>query len=583
MKKLRPYQQETIDSLLQYFAEMVGNPLIVLPTGSGKSLVLAYFIRWIFEQWPDSRVMVLTHRRELLEQDSDELRELWPEAPLSFWSASIGEKRVSPIIFAGIGSVYRRAAEMGGIELIFIDEAHLVPTKGFGMYLRFIAELKQYNPYVKVIGLTATPYRLDHGLLIDGKHIFTHHCYEADIRKLIEDEYLLPLRPKKPDGQIDMSGVHVKNHEFVAAEMEAAAMEVVDAALDEVIRYGTKRKSWLLFCSGIGHAEVVKSKLIDRGVDTEIVIGETPTAQRESTIKRFKHGSLRALVNVNVLTTGFNSPPVDMIALLRATMSPSLYVQMLGRGMRPSPETGKTDCLVLDFGGNIEMHGPIDQVHLNVHKRKSGNKKKAPVKTCPNCQALVASATKACPDCAYEFPIDDEPNHSDTAAEKALLSWEKKPDIRTLEISSVSYASHLGKSGKPSLRVTYECGLQSVIEYICIGHGGYAGHKALTWWAQRDIAGNEPETVDEALLLSTSLATSEKIRVDFNGEWPRIVFHQMPLPTVTPKMLQSTALAVSKKHGMQKVKEIIGHYDAENVSQISVDNFEKFYGELTSI
>lgn len=580
MKTLRNYQQAAIEALLRFFETLIGNPLIVLPTGSGKSLVLAYFIWWIFQQWPDSRVMVLTHRKELLEQDADELREFWPEAPLSFWSASIGEKRVGPIIFAGIASVYKQAAEMGPVELIFIDEAHLVPAKGFGMYLKFIADVKRYNPFVKVIGLTATPYRLDHGLLIDGKHIFTHHAYDADIRQLIDDGFLLPLRPKKPDGQIDMSGVHVKNHEFCTSEMEAEAMKVVDAALAEVIRYGAGRNSWLLFCSGIGHAEVVMTKLIERGIDTEMVSSETATGKREDTIKRFKSGSLRALVNINVLTTGFNAPCADMIALLRATMSPGLYVQMLGRGMRPSPETDKNDCLILDFGGNIERHGPLDEVHLHVMKRKPSKKKKASIKTCPTCQALVAAARKECPDCGYEFPIDDSPNHDDTATDKVLLSWEAAPDVRILDVTSVSYSPHLGKSGKPSLRVSYLCGLLSVSEYVCIGHGGYPGHKAMTWWARRDPACNVPDTVDEALLHAAELETPEKIKVDFTGTWPTILFHQMSPPKVTSAMLQSSALAAAKKIGVPKVHQIVAKYGADLVSQVPPQNHVALYSEL---
>jgi DNA repair protein RadD len=578
VKTLRYYQNEAVDDSFEFFSESDGNGLIVCPTGAGKSLIIAEFIRRIFASYANSRVIVVAHVAELLTQNEAELKDIWPEAETSFWSASIGEKKHSRIMFAGIASVYKNAAQMGEVDFLIVDEAHLIPSKGFGMYQRFIQELRSYNPMLRVLGASATPFRLDHGLLVDGGHVFTHHCYEVDLRKLVEQKFLSPLRPKKPDGQIDMRGVHIKNHEFASGEMEAAAMRVVDAALNEVCTFGKDRRSWMLFCSGVSHAKAVTDLLVKRGISTRMVTGETPKAERKDIVNSFSKGEFTALVNVNVFTTGFNVSRVDMIALLRATLSASLYVQMLGRGMRLAD--GKEDCLVLDFGGNIERHGPIDQVRV----RKPGEKEDgvAPMKVCETCDALCATACRVCPDCGAPFPINDDPAHDHTAAVKTLMSWEKVRDVRTLDVTGVGYASHVGKSGKPSLRVSYLCGLQPVSEYVCIGHGGFAGQKAIQWWRERNPNGAVPETVGGALANTSALIKPEQIRVDFSEKYPRILHHVMPQPPITSARLQTQAFIKSQKIGAQAVKEIIRKYGAETIGMLPKEHYESLYKELAA-
>lgn len=519
MKVLRTYQREAVDSIYEYFAEMDGNPLVVAPTASGKALIIASFIKEMFDKWPDSHVICVAHVKELLEQNEAELKGVWPSAPTGFWSASIGKKQHAPITFAGIASVFKNAAIMGRAELILIDEAHLVPSKGFGMYRRFIDEMRKFNPHVKVVGFTATPFRLDHGLLVDGGHIFTHHCYEVSMRMLIEEGYLCPLRPKKPAGQIDMRGVHIKNHEFVASELEGAAIKVVHAAIDEVIRYGQDRKSWMLFCSGIDHAQMVTKILNSKGYSARLVTGETHKAERADIVAAFGRGDFHALVNVGVFTTGFNVPRVDLIAMLRSTLSASLYIQIAGRGMRLAP--GKDDCLFLDFGGNIERHGPIDNVTI---KKPGDGDGIAPVKLCPQCEALVAVAKRTCPDCGYEFPVDDMPNHDMEAAAKTLMSWEVVRDIRILDVTRVTYTPHVsGKSGKRSLRVSYWYGMSHVSEYVCLEHDGYAQQKAQAWWLGRDPRKEIPRDVPMAISMSDRLKKPGSVKVDFTEKYPKVI------------------------------------------------------------
>jgi len=178
--ELRPYQQESIDSLYTHFGKFDGNPLIVLPTGTGKSVVIAKFLQGAIEAWPDTRIVMVTHVKELIAQNFQTLIRNWPEAPAGIYSAGLNRRDIhSQIVCAGIQSIYKRAYELQGVDLILVDEAHLIPRSSDTMYGQFLREVKEINPDVKVIGFTATPYRMDSGMLHTGKdHLFDAIAYE---------------------------------------------------------------------------------------------------------------------------------------------------------------------------------------------------------------------------------------------------------------------------------------------------------------------------------------------------------------------------------------------------------------------
>ena len=214
-----------------------------------------------------------------------------------------------------------------------------------------------------MIGFTATPYRLDSGMLHEGKGaLFTDIAYEVSVRQLIDDGYLCPLVSKAAETKLDVSGVGSRGGEFIPGQLQAAVdlPEITEAAIDEVVRLGADRRSWLAFCAGVEHATHVAEAIRARGFTAATIFGDTPKPERDRIIAAFKRGEIRALASMGVLTTGFNAPGVDLIAMLRPTKSTGLYVQMAGRGTRLAP--GKADCLVLDFAGNVARHGPIDAV-----------------------------------------------------------------------------------------------------------------------------------------------------------------------------------------------------------------------------
>ena len=361
---LRPYQQRAIDDLYAWFrAGNEGNPCMVLPTGAGKSHIVAALCKDALQQWPETRVLMLTHVKELIVQNAGKMREHWPGAPMGIYSASVGKKQLGePITFAGIQSIAKKAALVGHVDLVIIDECHLVSHKEEGGYRTFLDALKSINPALRVIGLTATPYRLGHGLITDKPAIFDDLLESVTIAELVYKGFLSVLRSKVTELRLDVSSVHRRGGEYIESEMQDAVDtdENNRAVVSEVMALGADRKAWLFFCAGVRHAEHIRDILQERGITAECVTGATPKGERDRIISDYKAGKIRALTNANVLTTGFDYPGIDLIAMLRPTLSPGLYVQMAGRGLRIAP--GKEDCLVLDFAGVVAKHGPITAV-----------------------------------------------------------------------------------------------------------------------------------------------------------------------------------------------------------------------------
>lgn len=517
MLTLRPYQQAAITSIYGYFHSHKGNPLVVIPTAGGKSLVMAAFIEGVLKAWPDQRILIVTHVRELIAQNHAEMIGLWPEAPAGIYSAGLGKREAQArILFAGIQSIHRRAQEVGHTDLVLIDEAHLIPGNSSTMYRRFLDGLARINPALKVIGLTATPFRLDSGMLHEGRSaLFTDIAYEAPVRDLIDAGYLSPLVSKQPATRLDVSKVGTRAGDFIQRDLAAAVDQeaITRAAVTEIIAHGRDRKSWLTFCSGVDHARHVAEEFARQGITCRTIFGDTPKEERDAIIAAFKRGEIRALASMGVLTTGFNAPAVDLIALLRPTKSAGLYVQMVGRGTRLAP--GKENCLVLDFAGNVRRHGPIDLVRPK--RPGDGGGGEAPTKVCPMCESIIALSATECPDCGHVFPAR-EVKIAPTAATLPVLS----PKAQWLPVHGVSYSRHDKLGGLPSLKVTYSCGLKSYSEWVCIEHQGYARQKAAEWWRKRAPECPVPLTVDQAIAEAARLVRPSEISVRPSGRYVEV-------------------------------------------------------------
>lgn len=549
MIQLRPYQRDAVEAVYRYLREHDDNPCVVIPTGGGKTPVIATICRDAVTQW-QGRVLILAHVKELLDQAADKLRAICPDVRFGIYSAGLRRRdTVQSVIVAGIQSVYKRACELDAFDLVIVDEAHMIPPEGEGMYRQFLAEAKQVNPQLRVIGLTATPYRMKSGLICTVEHFLNAVCYEIGVRELIVGGYLCPLVTKAGRARADTSGLHVRGGEFVAGEVENLMDQdaLVEAACAEIAQHTADRKAVLIFAAGVKHGRHVARTLAEKhGVQCGFVCGDTPAAERDELLDRFRgeldaglldREPLKYLCNVNVLTTGFDAPNIDCVAMLRPTLSPGLYYQMVGRGFRMHPD--KTDCLVLDFGGNVLRHGPVDQITLS--QRAGEGNGAAPAKECPQCQTVVAAGYARCPECGYEFPPPERARHDAKASDAGILSGQVTATRYPVE--DVYFSVHVkrdAQEGDPTtMRVDYLVGWhQYKSEWICFEHDGYARQKAIAWWRRRS-PDPVPDTTERAVELATSGALAPTLAITVRsvaGEtFERIVDYELgPLPEPVP-------------------------------------------------
>ena len=539
--RLRPYQDAAVNAVYEHLRHNDDNPVVVLPTGAGKSLVIAKIASDSVSQW-NGRVLILAHVKELLEQNADKIRKLCPGLKVGLYSAGLRRRDTNtPVLVAGIQSIYKRACDLDPFDLIIVDESHLISKSGDGMYRQFLADCKVINPQVRVIGLTATPYRLDSGMICSPDHFLNQVCFEVGIKQLIQDGFLSPLLSKAGVNRADFSDLHIRAGEFVSDEVESLMNEtgLVEAACAELVSYTNDRNAILIFASSVAHGrKVVEVLKRNHDIECGFVCGETPADERDGLLARFRGDAsdtlfhnqpLRYLCNVNVLTTGFDAPRVDCVVMLRPTMSPGLLYQCVGRGFRLHPE--KHDCLVLDFGGNIERHGPIDQIQpKDVNKREAGE---APAKECPKCHTLVATGYATCPECGYAFPPPERTKHDATASNAGVLSGQVT-EVE-YEVQDVVYRVHQKRDADEdaprTLRVDYMIGLDHwQSQFVCIEHSGYARAKASRWWRERCLD-PMPETADDAAEMANSglLATPMNITVrSIAGQkYDQIIRHQL--------------------------------------------------------
>ena len=536
MITLRPYQEAAVAAVYQHLAEREDNPCVVIPTGGGKSPVLGCICADVVHRW-DGRALVLTHVKELVDQNATQAGRFLSPLLVGVHSAGLRRRDLDhPVIVAGIQSVYQKACDLGRFDVVLVEEAHLLAPDGEGMYQTFLRDARAVNPRLRVVGLTATPFRLKDGPICAPGNLLNHVCYEVGVKELIRDGFLSPLISKAGKAKADTAGLHVRGGEFIPDEVEHLMDDdgLVRAACAEIAEQTRSRKACLIFAAGVQHAEHVASTLASAvGAEVACIFGHTPDGERDRLVARFKKGDLRYLVNVGVLTTGFDAPQVDCVALLRPTMSPGLYYQMVGRGFRLAP--GKGDCLVLDFGGNVLRHGPVDALAVKDPNERDGGA--APAKECPQCQAVIAAGFAACPQCGFVFPPPEREKHEREASAAGVLSGQ----VSTAEhqVRGVFYAVHQKRGAPPetpkTLRVEYEVGIGQVHkEWVCFEHVGYARGKAEAWWRARS-SDPVPTTAAEACRLANdgALAATTQITVrSVAGEdFERIISHQIgPIP-----------------------------------------------------
>lgn len=528
--ELRDYQQRAVDMVYDWMSRHKGNPCIVAPTGSGKSIIIAEICRSLVQRYPRVRILMLTHVRELIEQNADKLKQHWLDAPVGIYSAGLGRRELSArIIFAGIQSIHSMSEHMGRFDLILVDECHLISHRQTGRYRELIDAVQARNPKARVIGLTATPYRLGHGLITDGDGIFDALLEPTSIMQLVTDGYLAPLRSKLTREQYELDAVRQRGGEYVESALQAAVDtdEHNDAVVDEIVSKAGGRRHWMAFCTGVEHAYHIRDALRERGVSADTIVGSTKKDQRDGIIEAFKHGKIQCITNANVLTTGFDCPDVDLIAMLRPTQSRSLYVQMAGRGMRPKSHTDH--CMVLDFAGNVSRHGPVTELGVRSRGKRSSDSS-APTKACPACYEIVMAGASACHMCGHIF---EQQNKTELA-----LSYDD--DIMGVDASEAGVVTwrwtvHVGmRSGQQMLMCSYITDRlkTSVKEYFTVLNDGWAGKKARK--NLHDIAARAgvelPSSVDLVNIAHAMQSGTPPLAIQYrlDGRHRNVVGHRWP-------------------------------------------------------
>ncbi|ATJ84036.1 DEAD/DEAH box helicase [Halomonas beimenensis] len=492
---LRPYQQQAVARVVEHFRAGDEPAVVVLPTGSGKSLVIAELARLA-----RGRVLVLAHVRELVEQNHAKYRAYGLEADI--FSAGLGRKDAGrKVVFGSVQSVVRNldAFDDDAFTLLVIDECHRVSLDEDSGYRRVIAHLREHNPRLKVLGLTATPYRLGqgflyhrhyHGMVRGAEDCFFRDCvFEQPLRLMVKQGYL--AEPRLVDAAVeryDFSSLEPGSGGlFQEAELNrvVAGHRATPAIIEEVVARAAERAGVMLFAASVAHAEEILGYL--PASEAALVTGATPAAEREGIIAAFKARSVKYLVNVSVLTTGFDAPHVDLIAILRPTESVGLYQQIVGRGLRLAP--GKADCLILDYAGN-----PWDLYAPEVGSPRPAADTEPVQVECPRCghanlfwgrrdgelviehfgrrcQGLVEDVGGRLAQCdfRYRFKVCDHCGaENDTAARRChgceallvdaddkLREALKLRDARVLRVSGMELEATVNGRGLPRLKVVY--------------------------------------------------------------------------------------------------------------------------------
>ena len=354
---LRPYQQAAVDATINYFRINNSPALIVLPTGAGKSLVIAELARVAH-----GRVLILAHVRELVEQNHHKFIELGLDAGI--YSAGLNRKDIKEkVIFGSIQSIARASEEFfQSFSLLIIDECHRISMEGETQYFQVIQKLRVANNAICILGLTATPYRLGQGwiyqynshkliLRTSEERFFSKCIYELSLGYMIKNKFLTPpIKIDSPVACYDFTSLKLNGTKFILSEIEGILKDqkrITPVIIKNIVDMAQDRKGVMIFTSSVKHAEEILRSLPP--FVSALIVGDTEGGDRDEIIDAFKAQKIKFLVNVSVLTTGFDAPHVDVIAILRPTESVSLYQQIIGRGLRLSPS--KTDCLILDYTG----------------------------------------------------------------------------------------------------------------------------------------------------------------------------------------------------------------------------------------
>ena len=404
---LRPYQEVAVSDACKAL-DKHNNTLVVAPTGAGKTIMLSALVGKRHKK--GKRVLVLQHRDELVSQNKEKFERVNPLISTSIVNGTVKHWE-GDAVFSMVQTMSRdrNLRDRPLFDMVVIDEGHhaAAPT-----YTKVIDAVLKDNENAEIVGFTATPNRGD-GKGLRG--VFNNCAHQIELATLIREGFL--VRPKSyvidlgVGDQLDRVTKRGKEYDMeeVAAIMDRSVIN--ERIVDEWKDKAGNRKT-VVFCSTVLHAEHVCEAFLRAGIRADFVTGETPKEDRAEMLHDLEFGDLQVVVNVMVLTEGFDAPPVSCVVLTRPCSQKGTMVQMIGRGLRivdPEiyPDTIKTNCIVMDFGTSIITHGALDETaNLDGSEKNAGGD--APTKVCPECESEVASNTRICPICEHVFELREK-------------------------------------------------------------------------------------------------------------------------------------------------------------------------------
>ena len=396
---LRDYQDVAVNDIRWGYADGYVAPILTLPTGSGKTVVFSYIAE--SAALKGNRVLILVHRRELLRQTSRTLDDFG----VRHGSIAAGMTFTDNLVqVASVQTLVNRMKIMEWApDLIIVDECHHATNKTtWGKVLA-------HYPQAKILGVTATPQRLDgQGLGKCAGGIFDKLIVGPTVAQLTEAGHLSPAIIFAPPHRIDLSGVHTRGGDYIPSEV-AEAVDKPTVTGDAVDHYRKlcSGEPALAFCASVAHAEHVAESFCAAGYRAASIDGKMDTATRAQRIEDLGSGRLQVLTACEIVSEGTDIPVVSVAILLRPTQSLGLYLQQVGRVLRPAP--GKTRAVILDHVGNVFRHGMHDdEREWSLEGRKKGERKKTEenndVRQCPQCYSVTPKTEPYCANCGYEFP-----------------------------------------------------------------------------------------------------------------------------------------------------------------------------------
>jgi len=401
---LRPYQEAAVNDACSAL-DKHNNTIVVAPTGAGKTIMMSALIGRRFKD--GKKILVMQHRDELVDQNKSKFERINPYITTSIVNGTVKNWDGSAV-FSMVQTISRERTlrDRPAFDMVVVDESHHAAAD---TYVRVIDAVKEDNPNAEIVGFTATPNRGD-GKGLRG--VFSNCAHQIEITTLIREGFLVSPRTYVIDcGVQDQLGkVQRKGNDFDMEEVERImnSRAINRKVVEEWQSHADDRKT-VVFCSTINHAKDLLEEFIEQGINADIVTGDTPKPERAQILHDLAHGDVQVVVNVAVLTEGFDAPPVSCVVLTRPCSQKGTMVQMIGRGLRTVnpeefPDVIKTDCVVLDFGTSVLTHGSLED-SVNLDDREKGE---APEKQCPECEGYVPLGVKVCPLCEHIFESEAE-------------------------------------------------------------------------------------------------------------------------------------------------------------------------------